>query len=78
MERAICATSMLCQAGAEQIALVIHEYLGLVFEAAERAGMDDAVAVALEFAAAARRVLGNFPAVRVGFGDGIRRKFNHC
>ena len=40
------------QAGAEMVALVIDEDLGLVGEAAEGGRMDDAVAVALEFACA--------------------------
>jgi hypothetical protein len=39
------------QAGAKQVAFVIDEDLGLVFEAAKGGGMDDAIAVALEFAA---------------------------
>ena len=36
------------QPGAEMVALVMHEHLRLVGEAAEGGGMDDAVAVALE------------------------------
>jgi hypothetical protein len=36
---------------AEQVALVVDEHLGLVFQPAERGGMDDAVAVALELGA---------------------------
>ena len=47
------------QAGAEMIALVIDENLGLVREAAEGGRMDDAVAVALEFRARRRRRLGD-------------------
>jgi hypothetical protein len=39
------------QPRAEQVALVIDEHLGLVFEPAERSRMDDAVAVALELGA---------------------------
>ena len=50
------------EARAVQVALVVHEHLGLVDEAAERVGMDDAVAVALELAAEARRGLGIAPA----------------
>ena len=42
------------EAGAEMVALVIDEDLGLVGEAAEGGGMDDAVAVALELAARRR------------------------
>ena len=39
------------QPGAEMLAVVAEEDLGLVLEAAERGGMDDAVAVALELRA---------------------------
>ena len=39
------------QAGAQMIAGAVEEDLGLVFQAAEGAGMDDAVAVALVFGA---------------------------
>ena len=45
--------------GAEMIALVIDENLGLVGEAAERGRVDDPVAVALEFGARRRRRLGD-------------------
>ena len=45
------------EARAEQVAFVIHENLRLVFEPAKRRRMDDAVAVALEFGARARRRL---------------------
>ena len=47
---------------AEEIAFVVDEDLRLVFEPPERRGMDDAVAVALVFAAAARRRLAMAPA----------------
>ena len=50
------------QPGAEMIALVIDEDLGLVLEPAEGGGMDDPVAVALELAAGRRRRLGIEPA----------------
>jgi hypothetical protein len=46
------------QPGAEQIALVVEEHLGLVLEPAEGRGVDDAVAVALELAARGVRRLG--------------------
>ena len=39
------------QAGAVQVALVVDEHLGLVDQAPEGVGVDDAVAVALELAA---------------------------
>ena len=44
---------------AEQVAFVIDEHLRLVGQPPERAGMDDAIAVALEFAAILRRRLGD-------------------
>ena len=44
---------------AVQIAFVIDEHLGLVGQAAKGIGMDDAIAVALEFAAILRRRLGD-------------------
>ncbi|CAM2149469.1 hypothetical protein PT2222_210122 [Paraburkholderia tropica] len=53
------------QPRAEQIAFVIHEDLGLVFEPAKRRGMDDAVAVALEFAARGGRRFGVTAAARL-------------
>src|SRR5258708_14776118 len=43
------------------VALMGDEYLGLVFEPAERHGMADAVAVALELGATARLRLGPAP-----------------
>ena len=49
------------QPGAEQVALVVQEDLGLVDQAPERARMDDAVAVALEIVARRRRPLGKAP-----------------
>ena len=54
------------QPGAEQVALVIDEHLGLVFEPPKSRGMDDAVAIALKFAALRRRRFGNRPATRIG------------
>jgi hypothetical protein len=49
------------QAGAKQVAFVIDEDLGLVFEAAKGGGMDDAVAVALEFTARLGARFGKCP-----------------
>ena len=46
------------QAGAEMLALVAEEDLGLVLEAPESSGMDDPVAVALEFGARRARARG--------------------
>ncbi len=45
-----------------EVALVVHEHLGLVDEAAERGRMDHAVAVALELGAIRRRIFGVAPA----------------
>ena len=47
------------EAGAEMVALVIDEHLGLVGETAEGGRMDDPVAVALEFGPGRRRRLGD-------------------
>ncbi len=52
------------EAGAEMVALVVDEHLGLVGEAAKGGRMDDAVAVALEFGAGRRRRLGEKAAAR--------------
>ncbi len=53
------------QPGAEMVALVKHEDLGLVGETAKRRGMDDAVAIAAERAARAARRLRIAPAAAV-------------
>ena len=50
------------QPGAEMIALVEHEHLGLVGEPPERGGVDDAVAIAAEGAAGRARRLRIAPA----------------
>src|SRR5690606_26109548 len=54
------------QAGAEEIALVVDEDLGLVLEPAKGRGMNDPVAIALEIAAPAGRFLGMAPAATEG------------
>src|ERR1700710_1545468 len=55
------------QPGAVVIALMEHEHLGLVFEAAERGGMDHPVAIAPERAAGpARRLVEQPPPAAVG------------
>src|SRR5438067_11482731 len=60
----------MCQPGAEQVALVVEEDLGFIFEPAERRRVDDAVAVALEFAARAGRAFGMATPARL---RGMRR-----
>src|ERR1022692_2799787 len=60
--------------GPVQIALVIYEHLGLVGEAAKCIGMDDAVAIALEFAAILRRRLGKAAAAGLQIVRGIGRQ----
>ena len=50
------------QPGAVVVALVEHEHLRLVLEAAERGGMDDPVAIAPERAAGPARRLRKQPA----------------
>ena len=47
--------------GTEQVALVVDEHLGLVLQPPERGGMDDAVAVALEFGTRRREGLRMLP-----------------
>jgi hypothetical protein len=54
------------------IALVVHEDLGLVLEAPERAGVHDAVAVPREGGAVAVLRLGMEPAARVAALLGVR------
>ena len=49
------------EAGAEMIALVVDEHLGLIGEAAEGGRMDDAVAVPLKFGTGGRGGLGDEP-----------------
>ncbi len=61
------------EARAVMVALVLQEDLRLVLEAAEGGRVDDPVAVALEFAARRRWLLGTQPAatpVRIGGIDG--------
>src|SRR5262245_21696986 len=60
--------------GAIQIALVIHEHLGLVDEAAERIRMDDAVASALEFTSKAWRRLWMSSAAALFINGSVRRE----
>ncbi len=52
------------EARAVEIAFVVHEHLGLVDEAAEGVGVDDAVAVALERRAGGSLWLGQAPPAR--------------
>ena len=61
-------------AGAVQVAFVIHEDLGLVDEAAKRIRMDDAIAIALKLAAKTRRRLGESPAATLFVDRGVRRE----
>jgi hypothetical protein len=56
-----------CEAGAVEVALVVHEDLGLVLQAAEGGGVHDAVAVALPGGAAGGFGLG-VEAAAGGFG----------
>src|SRR5690349_16295519 len=59
---------------AKQIALVIHEDLGLVLEPSESGRMNDAVAIPLKFCARARRGFVMAPAARLGRMRGIWRE----
>ena len=62
---------------AKQVAFVIDEDLGLVFEAAERRRVNDTVAVALEFGAANRRRLVSAAPTRIVRTHRIGRKVSH-
>ena len=66
-----------CQARAKKIAFVVDEHLSLVFEAAERGRVNDAVAVALEFRAADRRRFAYAASVRRLRVYRVGSKFNH-
>ena len=66
------------QPGAVMIALVEHEDLGFVLEAAKRGGMDHAVAIAPEWAAGlARRLRKQPPAAAVGIAGKERAGSSH-
>ena len=52
------------QAGAEQVAFMVKEHLGLVDQPPEGRGMDDAVAIALVFGSRGRRWLRMTPSTR--------------
>ena len=59
---------------AVEVALVVDEHLRLVDETAERRGVNDAVAIALELRAQRRRRLGMPAAARVRGRGGVRRE----
>ena len=61
------------QPGAVMVALVEHEHLGLVLQAAERGGMDHPVAIPAERAAGPARRLGDQPAAAAIGVAGIGR-----
>ena len=65
------------QTGSEQIAFVVHEYLGLVFEPPKRGGVNDAVAITLKFTAALRGGLAMQAATGGRRLRGIGRDFKH-
>ena len=62
------------QARAVQIAFVVDEYLGFVFQAPKRRAVNDTVAVALVFGAVRRARLGILPAARGFVGGSIEGK----
>ena len=72
--RDLCHLERVREARAEQIALVIHEHLRLVFEPAKRGAVDDAVAVALEFGARRLRWFGMLTATRLRGKGAVRRE----
>ena len=59
------------EAGAEEVAFVIHKDLGFVFEPAKGRGVDDTVPVALELAASMGVGFGEEAPAAHGLGDGI-------
>ena len=59
------------QPGAEQVAFVVEEHLGLVDQPAERGGVHDAVAVALKVVARGRWRDRVAPAARLGGVAGV-------
>jgi hypothetical protein len=59
------------QASAKKIAFVVEKDLGLVFEAAKGAAMNDAVAIPLVFRAVSRRRLGLAPPARRAGAAGV-------
>ena len=61
------------QPGAEMVAFVEDEDLGLVRQPAKRGGMDDAVAVAAEVVAGRARRLGMQPAAAAAGSRGVAR-----
>src|SRR5258708_4704617 len=74
----LCDFYAVGQPGTEQIAFMIDEYLGLVFETAERGGVNDAVTIPLEFRAAGRGCFGELSAARSRGIGGISRQFIHA
>jgi len=65
------------QAGAEEVAFMIDENLGLVFQPSKRGRVDDPVPVALELAARLRRGFNETPPPAIGLADGVWRKLSH-
>ena len=69
----LCHLQRMGQAGAVMVALMEHEHLGLVLQAAERGGMDHPVAIPAERAAGPALRLGDQPAAAVIGIAGIGR-----
>ena len=66
--------NLLVEARAEKVALMVDEHLGFVLEPPESRRMNDAVTVALKFAAVKRRRIGKPPTTRICRTHGIARK----
>src|SRR5262249_8003871 len=73
----LCYFQAVRQARAKVVAFVIDENLGLVLQAAEGGGVDDAIAVALELVAKPRRFFTDPPPARRSNGDGVWSQFGH-
>src|SRR5690606_39603940 len=66
------------QAGAEEVAFMVDEYLGLVFQQPEGIAMDDAVAIALEVISALGRGFGMLTAAAAFGVAGVGSKPHHA
>ena len=66
------------QAGSEEVAFVVDEYLGLVFKSAKRGRVDDPVAIALEFAATRGRGFRELPATGYLGMRCVNRQIRHA
>ena len=76
--RDLCNLEAVGEARAEQIAFVIDEDLGLIFETAKCSGVNNAVAVALQLAAPHGRRFAPAPAAAVEGANRVARQLRHA